>query len=271
MLSYPEIDPILLHLGPLKVRWYGLMYVIGFIASYLLVKKQIKDFEFEELQPHFENLNITLIFAIILGGRLGYVAFYNLPYYLEHPLEIPATWSGGMSFHGAAIGLLIAGLIFCRFKKLDFWATADIYVVTIPIGLGLGRIGNFINGELFGRATELPWGMIFPGGGNIVRHPSQLYEALLEGLLLFIILWTLRKKPWQPSPRWPHGSLVALFLIGYGFFRIFIEFFREPDPQIGLFFGLISMGQLLSSIMIIGGLILWVWRARANNQKTIGA
>ena len=262
MLPFPEIDPVLLNLGPLKVRWYGLMYVLGFIASYLLVKKQINECGVKELQPHFENLNITLIIAIIIGGRLGYVLFYNLPYYLEHPLEIPATWSGGMSFHGAAIGLFIGGITFCKIKKIDFWIAADLYVVTIPIGLCLGRIGNFINGELFGRATEMPWGMIFPGGSPIARHPSQLYEAILEGALLFIFLWSQRKEPWRPPPRWPHGSLVALFLLGYGIFRFIIEFFREPDPQIGLFFELFSMGQLLSMVMIIAGLLLFSWRSR---------
>lgn len=267
MISYPEIDPILLRLGPLQIRWYGLMYVLGFIACYLLVRKQIKEFNYQPLAVHFENLNIVLIIAMILGGRLGYVLFYNLPYYLEHPLEIPATWSGGMSFHGATIGLIFCSFIFCRIKKLNFWKTADIYVVTAPIGLGLGRIGNFINGELFGKTTDLPWGMIFPAGGPIARHPSQLYEAFLEGFILFILLWTNRKKPWRAN-NWPHGSLLALFLVGYGLFRIIIEFFREPDPQLGLIFNLMSMGQLLSSIMIAAGLLLWLWRAKMEAQAT---
>lgn len=262
MLQFPEIDPVLLHLGPLQVRWYGLMYVLGFIASFLLVKQQLKRFKFNELQEHFDNLNIVLIISIILGGRLGYVLFYNLPYYLQHPLEIPATWSGGMSFHGAAIGLIAGGLIFCRWKNVDFWKTADIYVVTIPIGLGLGRIGNFINGELFGRPSDLPWAMVFPGGGPIARHPSQIYEAILEGLVLFLILWFSHKKPWQDDSFWPHGSLLALFLTTYGTFRFIVEFVREPDPQIGMLFELISMGQLLSSIMIVGGAGIWAWRTK---------
>ena len=267
MLSYPEIDPVLLHLGPLKVRWYGLMYVLGFIASYLLVKKQIRDYKFDRLAAHFENLNIILIIAIILGGRLGYVLFYNLPYYLENPLEIPATWSGGMSFHGATIGMLAAGVLFCRIKRISFWKTADIYVVTIPVGLGLGRIGNFINGELFGRVSDLPWAMVFPGGGPVARHPSQLYEVILEGIILFALLWTNRQKPWQAESSWPHGSLLALFLIAYGMFRFLVEFFREPDPQIGLIYELLSMGQLLSCIMIGGGILLWLLRISAG-QKT---
>ena len=262
MLNYPHMDPVLLKLGPMQIRWYGLMYVLGFIASYFLVRKQIRDFGFTKLEPHFENLNITLILSIIIGGRLGYVLFYNLPYYLDHPLEIPATWSGGMSFHGAAIGLFLGGMIFCKIKKIDFFAAADIYVVTIPIGLFLGRLGNFINGELFGRPSDVPWAMIFPAGGPVARHPSQLYEAFLEGLVLFIILWGLRKKPWKPTPRWPHGSLLALFLTGYGIFRSIVEYFRQPDPQVGLFFQLISMGQLLSALMIVAGVIIWLRQTR---------
>ena len=267
MLNYPHIDPVLLQLGPLKVRWYGLMYVLGFIASYILVRKQIRDFSYSPLADHFENLNIVLILALVIGGRLGYVVFYNLPYYLEHPLEIPATWSGGMSFHGATIGLIVAGMIYCRLKRIDFWKAADIYVVTIPIGLGLGRIGNFINGELFGRATELPWGMVFPGGGPVARHPSQLYEALLEGGLLFLLLWMNRWKPWHHRRGWPHGSLLGLFLMGYGVFRFCVEFFREPDPQLGILFNLLSMGQLLSLIMVVAGLMLWAWRARSTTDS----
>ena len=268
MLQFPEIDPVLLHLGPLHVRWYGLMYVLGFIASFFLVKQQLKRFKFNELHEHFDNLNIVLIISIILGGRLGYVLFYNLPYYLQHPLEIPATWSGGMSFHGAAIGLIAGGLMFCRWKNIDFWKTADIYVVTIPIGLGLGRVGNFINGELFGKPTDLPWAMIFPGGGPIARHPSQIYEAILEGLVLFLILWFFRKRPWQANSFWPHGSLLALFLTMYGTFRFIVEFVREPDPQIGILFELISMGQLLSSIMIIGGAAIWAWRIKYRSYSS---
>jgi phosphatidylglycerol:prolipoprotein diacylglycerol transferase len=239
------------------------MYVIGFTASYYLVKQQLKTFNLKEFNDHFENLNTVLILSLIAGGRLGYVIFYNLSYYLNHPLEILATWSGGMSFHGGVIGLIIGGAIFCYKKGIDFWKTADLYVVTIPIGLGLGRIGNFINAELYGRATDLPWGMVFPGGGEVVRHPSQLYEALLEGVLLFTILWLSRNKPWEHQPNWPHGALLALFLIGYGVLRFLVEFTREPDSQIGLVLGFITMGQLLSSIMIVGGVLIWVYRIKA--------
>ena len=199
MMTFPDIDPIIFSIGPLQIRWYGLMYVLGFGATLVLVKQQIKKFGFKELDVHFENLNLVLIISLVLGGRLGYVLFYNLPYYLGHPAEIMAAWQGGMSFHGGMLGLVIGSVIFCRRKKLDFWRTADFYVVTIPIGLGLGRIGNFINGELYGRVTDVPWGMVFPGGGPLPRHPSQLYESFLEGLMLFLILWVLKEKQNPPT------------------------------------------------------------------------
>jgi phosphatidylglycerol:prolipoprotein diacylglycerol transferase len=261
MLTYPNIDPVIIAFGPLQVRWYGLMYVLGFLATLILVKYQIKKYNFKELDKHFENLNLVLIISLVLGGRLGYVLFYNLPYYLHHPGEILATWQGGMSFHGGMLGLIFGAVIFCRMKKLDFWRVIDTYIVTIPIGLGLGRIGNFINGELFGRVTDVPWGMVFPGGGPLPRHPSQLYEAFLEGFLLFLVLWFLKEKLRPPSS-WPAGSMGALFLILYGFFRIFAEFFREPDAQLGFIVGGITMGQLLSSLMIFAGLAIFLIRKK---------
>jgi len=265
MLTYPSIDPIIFSLGPLKVRWYGLMYILGFLASFLLVKRQAVKFQCRTLLQHMDNLNLALVAGVILGGRLGYVLFYNLHYYVQHPLEIFATWQGGMSFHGGALGVLICGILFCRRHALNFWQTADLYVVTIPIGLGLGRIGNFLNGELYGRTTGVPWAMAFPGGGFLPRHPSQLYEALLEGVVLFIILWSLKARPWQPqhNRQWPHGSMLALFLLLYGFFRFLVEFVREPDPQLGLLSVGITMGQLLSLVMMIGGIVLWLWRRKA--------
>ncbi|MBM9519338.1 prolipoprotein diacylglyceryl transferase [Desulforhopalus vacuolatus] len=257
-MHYPQIDPAIFCLGPLCIRWYGLMYVLGFLATYYLVKLQIRQFHFTAFEKHFENLNAVLVIAVMLGGRLGYVLLYNWSYYCRHPLEILATWNGGMSFHGACFTVIVTGCLFCRWKKINFWKTADLYIVTVPIGLGLGRIGNFINGELYGRVTTSLPGMIFPDGGPLPRHPSQLYEAVLEGLLLFCILWTLRRRPWRGLPNWPHGSMLAFFLVGYGVFRIFIENFREPDVQIGFLFAHITMGQLLSSIMIAGGVLLWL-------------
>lgn len=258
MLTFPNIDPVIVSLGPLQVRWYGLMYVLGFSASYILVQKQIKRFGLSQLEAQFENLNFVLITSLVLGGRLGYVLFYNLPYYLQNPAEILATWQGGMSFHGALIGILLGGFFFCWKKKLSFLHSADVYVVTIPIGLGLGRIGNFLNGELYGRITNVPWAMIFPGGGPLPRHPSQLYECLLEGVVLFTVLWRLKER------RMPAGSLLAIFLILYGVFRIGIEFFRQPDSQLGFLFLGITMGQLLSLFMIAAGTALFlVQRQRA--------
>ncbi len=256
MFSFPHIDPVIVSLGPLKVRWYGLMYVLGFMASWFLVRYQIQKLNLTRLEAEFENLNFILIICLVLGGRLGYVAFYNFSYYLQHPLEILATWHGGMSFHGGVLGIIIGGFIFCRKKGLNFLETADIYVITTPIGLGLGRIGNFINGELYGRVSDAPWAMVFPGGGPLARHPSQLYEALLEGVLLFVICWNLRAV--KMSKQWGHGTLLAAFLLFYGIFRIIVEFFREPDAHIGFLAGFVTRGQLLSAAMICAGFILFI-------------
>ncbi len=261
MLSYPEISPVLFELGPLQVRWYGLMYVLGFFATYFLVQRQIRRFRLDHLAPHFENLNIVLLLCLVAGGRLGYVFFYNFSYYIQHPLEIPATWQGGMSFHGALIGLLAGGFFFCRRNRLDFFETADLYIATVPVGLFLGRLGNFINGELFGRVSDVPWAMVFPDGGPLPRHPSQLYEALLEGFFLFAILWTLKEVKHRRG--WAHGTLLAAFLVFYGLFRSFVELFREPDAHLGFLLGSLTMGQLLSFAMIGAGLLLGVLRRAA--------
>lgn len=255
MLSYPDIDPIIFQVGPLAMRWYGLMYVLGFLAAYLLVRYQFRRYPHPGLADHFDNLNLILIISLVVGSRLGYVLFYSLPYYLENPGEILATWHGGMSFHGGVLGLILGGLIFCRIKRLDFLRTADAYAVAAPIGLGLGRLGNFINGELYGRVSDLPWAMVFPGGGPLPRHPSQLYESLLEGLLLFCLMWW--SLGWHWRRQWPAGRLVAIFLTGYGVMRFLVEFVREPDAHLGLAWGVFSRGQLLSSLMIAAGVALW--------------
>ncbi len=265
MLSFPNIDPVIVSLGPLQVRWYGLMYVIGFVAAYQLVRLQAKEFGYERLLDRLDNLNLSLILGVILGGRLGYVLFYNPAYFLAHPLEIPATWSGGMSFHGGCLGALLAGLIYCRRAGLDFWKTADLYVVTVPVGLFFGRLGNFINGELFGRVTQVPWGMVFPEGGPLPRHPSQLYEATLEGVALFVLLWALKALPWRrpEAENWPHGVMLALFLALYGLFRFLVEFFREPDAHLGYLALGLSMGQVLCLLMVVAGGLLWRQRKTA--------
>ncbi|PIE65508.1 MAG: prolipoprotein diacylglyceryl transferase [Desulfobacterales bacterium] len=261
-MTFPAIDPVLLSLGPLQIRWYGLMYVIGFCISYVLVQKQIKRHNLTSLAAQFDNLNFLLILSVIVGGRLGYVFFYNFSYFMHHPAEILATWHGGMSFHGACILLITNGFLFCKIKKIDFWTTADCYIVTVPVGLFLGRLGNFINGELYGRITELPVGIIFPAGGPLPRHPSQLYQAFLEGLVLFCILWALRKKPYQKNASLPHGSMLCLFLICYGIFRFIVEFFREPDIQVGYIGSYFTLGQLLCAVMVITGVLLYIFLQR---------
>jgi phosphatidylglycerol:prolipoprotein diacylglycerol transferase len=231
------------------------MYVLGFVASYFLVKRQRRARILGLQGACLQDLIFSSVIGLIVGARIGYIVFYEfnrLQTYLRNPLEIIAVWHGGMSFHGGLIGAVAAGMIFCWRRKLPFWQVADTVIVTAPIGLGLGRIGNFINGELYGRPSSMPWAMVFPQGGPIPRHPSQLYEAGTEGLLLFLILWTCKDLGFR------HGAMVCLFLTGYGMMRFFAEFFRQPDPQIGLFWGWLSMGQLLCTAMIFAGILLWI-------------
>jgi phosphatidylglycerol:prolipoprotein diacylglycerol transferase len=254
LIPYPEIDPDIIRIGPLAVRWYGVMYLIGFAAAYFLVRYQLKRKKISIRGQDIDSLFLFLLSGLVIGARLGYVVFYNLSYYLKNPLETFAVWHGGMSFHGGLIGSIMAGLLFCRIHKADFWQLSDLVIVTAPIGLGLGRLGNFINGELYGRVTNVPWGMVFPSGGPMPRHPSELYEFLLEGVALFSILWFLKNKDFRP------GVLTSIFLMLYGAFRFFVEFFRQPDPQIGFIFGHFTMGQILSSVMILAGAVIFLLR-----------
>jgi len=254
MLSYPHIDPTIVTLGPLQIRWYGIMYVLGFMASYLLVKYQIRKNRLNIEINRLNDLFLFLVIGLIIGARLGYCIFYNFSFYLIHPLKLLAIWEGGMSFHGGLIGVVISGYIYIKRHEVSFWQLADLLVVTAPIGLGLGRLGNFLNAELYGRVTTLPWGMIFPSAGNLPRHPSQLYECLLEGVLLFAILWWVKAFPLRK------GTLFCLFFFLYSAFRFFVEFFREPDPQLGFILSFMTMGQILSVLMGIGGVILWFLR-----------
>ncbi len=258
MIPYPRFSPTIVKVGPFAIRWYGLMYILGFITSWFLFNYQARKKKIKGLtQQVVESFYFWLIVALVLGARLGYVLFYNLPYYMQNPLRIFAVWQGGMSFHGGLIGLVIAGVLFCRKHKLDFWRMADMLVATVPPGLGFGRIGNFINGELFGRPTNVPWAMIFPQGGNIPRHPSELYEFFFEGVVLFVILWILKDRIKRS------GMLLAAFLILYGIFRFTLEFFRQPDPQLGFVAGPFTMGQVLSSVMVLAGIALALWRRKA--------
>jgi phosphatidylglycerol:prolipoprotein diacylglycerol transferase len=253
MIPFPNIPPDLIHIGPIRIRWYGLMYLLGFFASYFLISRQERARRLGLQGPLLQSLMGYLALGLIIGARFGYILLYqygNLGYYLGHPLEIIAVWHGGMSFHGGLMGTVVAGILFCRRYRLPLWEVGDTVIVTAPIGLGLGRLGNFINGELFGRPSNVPWAMVFPMGGPLPRHPSQLYEAALEGVLLFIILWKLKNRRYRP------GTMVCFFLGGYGVLRFVAEFFRQPDPQIGLFWGVLSMGQILCSIMILAAIAL---------------
>jgi phosphatidylglycerol:prolipoprotein diacylglycerol transferase len=261
MIPFPNIDPDILHIGPLRIRWYGLMYLLGFLASYFLIQKQDKSREMGLSGPILQDLILYLALGLVIGGRIGYLVFYQFTeyaYYLKHPIEIIAIWHGGMSFHGGLLGALVAGSWFCRRKGLPFWSTADRVFVTVPIGLGLGRLGNFINGELFGRMSDVPWAMVFPAGGPLPRHPSQLYEALLEGFLLFAVLWRLNKKGFSD------GMMVVFFLAGYGICRFMLEYFRAPDPQLGVLWLGLSMGQWLCGLMILVAICLAVMLKKRN-------
>lgn len=260
MIQYPSLNPDIIHIGPLTVRWYGLMYVLGFVASYFLATVQIRKRSIAIARDFLESFYTFLILGLIAGARLGYILFYNLSFYIDHPLDMLAVSQGGMSFHGGLIGSVLAGIWYCKRKKIDPWLVADLVTVTAPIGLGLGRIGNFINAELYGRVTAVPWGMVFPGGGPAPRHPSQLYEFFFEGVVLFAVLWILKDKVRR------RGAMAALFIMLYGAFRFALEFFREPDPQLGFVAGPFTMGQVLSFLMILAGLVLFYKRVKKAPQ-----
>jgi len=256
MIPYPHINPEIVRVGPFAVRWYGIMYLIGFASSYLLVSYQIKKKGLLFTKDFVSSLYSFLILGLLLGARLGYILFYDLSDYLRHPLEVFAVWHGGMSFHGGLAGSLMAGVLFCRKFNADFWQVSDLVAATAPIGLGLGRLANFINGELYGRVSDVPWAVIFPSGGPLPRHPSQIYELSLEGILLFTVLWFLKDRGFRPR------VITALFLVMYGLFRSFVEFFREPDVQLGFILGPFTMGQLLSASMICVGIGILFLRMR---------
>jgi phosphatidylglycerol:prolipoprotein diacylglycerol transferase len=254
MIPYPSIDPVILRIGPLAVRWYGVMYLIGFTSSYLLVRLQIKKKGLNFGQDFVDSLYSYLILGLLVGARLGYVVFYDFPEYLKNPLEIFALWHGGMSFHGGLIGSIVSGIFFCKKSRVDFWQVSDLVIVTAPIGLAFGRLGNFINGELYGRVTDVPWAMVFPTGGPLPRHPSQLYEFFLEGVVLFTFLWIAKDRGLRS------GVVTSLFLMTYGTFRFVVEFFREPDVQLGYILGPFTMGQILSGSMIVAGTLILFFR-----------
>jgi phosphatidylglycerol:prolipoprotein diacylglycerol transferase len=261
-MNYPQIDPVALELGPLAIHWYGLMYLFGFVAAWMLGRWRASDNGWEKSQV--EDLLFYGAIGVILGGRIGYALFYDLPNVLDNPLNLFKVWQGGMSFHGGLIGVLVAIWLFGRKSGKSFFEISDFAAPLVPLGLFFGRIGNFINGELWGRVSDVPWAMVFPTGGPLARHPSQLYQAMLEGLLLFIILW------WFSAKTRPRAAVSGLFLLGYGCFRFIAEFFRVPDPQYGyLAFDWFTMGQLLCVPMIIAGaaMIFWAYQS-ANPTKS---
>ena len=252
MLTYPHIDPVAFNLGPIKVHWYGLMYLIGFVAVYFLGQQRAKQ-PWSIIKPEaIEDLVTYGALGVILGGRVGYILFYNFNEFLNNPIILFKIWQGGMSFHGGMLGVFVAMWFFGKKINCTVLQLTDVIAPLAPIGLGAGRIGNFINSELWGRTTDVPWAMVFPNGGDLPRHPSQLYEALLEGLVLYLLLWLYTQKPR------PTMATTALAVLLYGTFRFFVEFYRMPDAHLGyVLLNWVTMGQILSAPMIIIGGILF--------------
>ncbi|MEN5297917.1 prolipoprotein diacylglyceryl transferase [Brucella sp. TWI559] len=269
-LAFPNIDPVIFSIGPLAVHWYGLGYVIGIMFAWWYGKKLLRNHRLwasnqPPMQPEaLDDFVIWAALGVVLGGRLGYVLFYNLPYYLTNPLAIPAVWDGGMSFHGGILGTTIAMILFARSRGIRVWSMFDVVAAGVPVGLGVVRVANFINDELWGRVSDVAWAVRFPNGGGLPRHPSQLYEAFLEGLVLFFVLFVL---VWAGKKLKAPGFIAGTFVLGYGLSRIIVEFFREPDAQLGyLFGGWLTMGMILSLPMVLIG--LWaMWRANRAAAK----
>ncbi len=258
-LAFPAIDPVAIRIGPLAVHWYGLAYLAGFVAAVLLMRWLARRWDLGFSDDDLLTVLLAAITGVIVGGRLGYVLVYGNGYYLSHPLEILAIWDGGMSFHGGLVGILVAGVWAARSLRMPLLTLWDLGCVGAPIGFGLGRVANFVNAELWGRVSTVPWAVVFPGAGGQPRHPSQLYEALLEGAVLFVVMLVLARK----LPPRPRGELVGWMLSLYGVFRISVEFFREPDVQMGFIAGhWVTTGMLLSIPMVIGGVALVAWARR---------
>ena len=255
-MIHPQIDPIAFSIGPLAVRWYGLMYLLGFAAAWWLGMRRIAAGMAPITRKQFDDLIFLAVLGVILGGRLGYVLFYKPAYYAAHPLEILAVWQGGMSFHGGLLGVMLTMFIAARRNGVDYLRLMDFVAPLCPLGIAAGRLGNFINGELPGRVTDLPWGMVFRGAGDAPRHPSQLYQFALEGVLLFLILWFYSARPRA------RGLVSAVFLMGYGALRFIAEFAREPDAFLGYLALGLTMGQWLCLAMVAGGVALYAWARR---------
>ncbi len=256
MLVHPDIDPVAFSLGPLAVRWYGLMYLAGFAGAWWLGSRRIARGAAPITREQFDDLLFLGVLGVILGGRFGYVLFYKPAHYFAHPAEIVAVWQGGMSFHGGLLGVMAAMGFAAWRHRVDYLRLMDFIAPLVPVGLAAGRLGNFINGELWGRVTDLPWGMVFRGAGDAPRHPSQLYELGLEGVALFALLWWFSSKPRR------RGQVSAVFLMGYGVARFIAEFAREPDSFLGFLALGMTMGQWLCVPMVLGGIALFAWSRR---------
>lgn len=258
MIKYPQFDPVALQLGPLSVHWYGLMYILGFGLAWWLASYRAKQSQGVWTKTQIEDLIFYSALGVIIGGRVGYMLFYDLTNFLAKPWLLLQIWQGGMAFHGGLLGVLLSLGIYCRKYTKKFYEVTDFIAPLVPLGLAAGRIGNFINGELWGRVTDVPWAMIFPNGGPEPRHPSQLYEFMSEGVLLFLILW------FYSASKATYKSVSGLFLVGYSVARFSCEFFRQPDAPLGyVAFDWLTMGQLLSVPMFIIGLFILVGAYKA--------
>lgn len=257
---YHSIDPVALSIGPLVIRWYGIAYVLGFVCAALIVWRVARRWRVSVDVDSLLTIMICVIVGVIVGGRLGYVLFYGDGYYLAHPLEIVAFNKGGMSFHGGLVGALVSGIPAARLTRIPYLTLADLGCIAAPMGLFFGRCANFVNGELWGAPTDAPWGVVFGGAAGLMpRHPSQLYEALLEGVVIFCVLYALSRR----VPPRPRGTFLGVFLLMYGTFRFLVEFVREPDAQLGyLWGGWLTMGQVLSVPLIIGGILVLIYAAK---------
>lgn len=261
---YHSLNPVAFSAGPITIYWYGLAYVVGALLTAVVMWRTQKRWGLSITSDDLSTVVVCVVFGLIIGARLFYVLFYGNGYYFEHPLEILAINQGGMSFHGGLVGGIIGGVIGCRILGLSAWTIADLAVIGAPLALCLGRCANFVNGELWGKPTDLPWGVVFESGGDVARHPSQLYEALLEGVLLFIVMQLLSRK----RPLLPQGTFMGVFIAWYGVARILVEFVRVPDAQLGyLFDGFVTMGQLLSLPLVIVGVALIVYALHAKRPQ----
>ncbi|MEA2990821.1 MAG: phosphatidylglycerol---prolipoprotein diacylglyceryl transferase [Alphaproteobacteria bacterium] len=269
-IPFPNFEPVLISIGPFAIRWYALAYIVGILGGWLYARAIVRS---ERLWggpapfsvADYDDFVLWVTLGIILGGRIGYVLFYNPSYFIEHPAEIVQLWKGGMSFHGGFLGCVTAVLVFARRRGISWLSLGDVTCAVAPIGLFLGRIANFINGELWGRVTDVPWAVAFPNGGPLPRHPSQLYEAALEGVVLGVALWLLMRAGALRRP----GTIIGAFALGYGMARFICEFFREPDAQLGFLWGGLTMGMLLSLPLMLAGLAFIVAARRAQPLRAI--